>query len=155
MSSIEKVGSDIQLHYGNNGYIRSSAKPLVTPTEQANVVDIHYQLREGTQAYINKIEVRGNTVTKDKVLRRELAIAPGDKYHQGNIDASTSRLYNLGYFSKVQDVTERVEGDKYDLIFDVEEQSTGQFMVGGGFSSVDSVVGFVEVSQGNFDIGSW
>ncbi len=155
MSAIDKVGSNIQLQYGNNGYIRSSAKPTITPTEIPNVVDVHYQIREGNQAYINKVEIRGNTVTKDKVLRRELAVAPGEKYHQGNIDASANRLRNLGFFSKVQDLTERVDGDKYDLIFDVEEQSTGQFMIGGGFSSVDSLVGFVEVSQGNFDIGSW
>lgn len=155
MQRIKSVASAVQQHYGNNGYIRASVRPQVTPTETAGIVDVHYRISEGSQAYINRIEIRGNTKTKDKVLRRELAIVPGDRYNQQKIDSSARRLQNLGYFSKVQDVTERVEGDKYDLTFNVEEQSTGQFMVGGGVSSDSGLVGFLEVSQGNFDIDSW
>lgn len=155
MKAIKGVASAIQQQYGNHGYIRASVKPLVTPTETADVVDVHYKISEGKLVYLNRIEIRGNTKTRDKVLRRELAVVPGERYNQEKIDSSARRLQNLGYFSKVQDVTERVEEDKYDLTFNVEEASTGQFMIGGGFSSVDSLVGFVEVSQGNFDIDAW
>lgn len=155
MKAIKGVATAVQQYYGNNGYISASVRPLVSPTAEAGVVDVHYRIQEGNLAYINRIEISGNTKTRDKVLRRELAITPGERYNQQKIDSSVRRLQNLGYFSKVQDVTDRVEEDKYDLTFNVEEQSTGQFMVGGGFSSVDNLVGFVEVSQGNFDINSW
>jgi outer membrane protein insertion porin family len=77
-------------------------------------------------------------------------------FDRKRVEVSVNRLKNLGYFSDVQDVAEPLEEkDQYDLAFQVEEKSTGQFMVGGGISSIDSVVGFVEVSQGNFDLKSW
>lgn len=155
MKKIKDTARSVQELYGNNGYIRSSVNPLVTPTENAGIVDVHYKISEGNQAYINRIEIRGNTRTRDKVLRRELAIVPGERYNQEKIDSSARRLQNLGYFSSVQDVTEAVGDDKYDLAYVVEEQSTGQFMLGGGISSDDGLIGYVEVSEGNFDIHSW
>src|SRR6185369_17198188 len=97
----------------------------------------------------------GNSKTKDKVIRRELAISPGEVFDTVRVKVSKQRLDGLGYFSKV--VAEPVPTDppipgRKDLEVDVEEQDTGKFTLGAGFSSVDSLTAFGEVSQGNFDL---
>ncbi|MCX7915518.1 MAG: outer membrane protein assembly factor BamA, partial [Verrucomicrobiae bacterium] len=115
--------------------------------------DLVYQIREGELTYIERIPIRGNTKTKSKVIRRELAVAPGDIYNTVKVDASVERLKNLGYFSKVEATPEptTVPGRK-DLVINVEEQRTGSVTFGAGFSSIDKLVGFVELTQGNFDL---
>ena len=105
---------------------------------------------------MNLINVQGNTKTKDKVIRRELAVQPGGVFDTTLVDVSKSRLMNLNYFSKVdmapQDTL--VPGRK-DLDVIVEEKKTGSFNFGAGFSSIDSLVGFAELQQSNFDLFNW
>lgn len=143
----------IRDYYGAKGYIDAQVNPVRQPNVETGQMDILYVIVEGDISYMDKINIRGNVKTKDKVIRRELAIKPGEIYDTVKIKRSKERIENLGYFSKVTTVPEPTEvpGHK-NLLLEVEEQRTGQLVFGAGFSSVDALVGFVEVSQGNFDL---
>jgi outer membrane protein insertion porin family len=139
--------------YGVRGYIDMD----VTPVRQANVdsgkIDILYQITEHSQSYIEQIVIQGNNRTKDKVIRRELAGKPGEIYDSVKAQQSQKRLENLQYFEKVdispQDTT---VPNRKNMVVTVEEKRTGSITFGAGFSSVDSLLGFVEITQGNFDL---
>jgi len=144
--------------YGERGYIDMNANAETTAAAD-HIINVNYKIDEGTQSYIDQINIQGNTRTKDKVIRRELAVFPGDVYNTQLIDVSKSRLENLGYFNKDRGVQiypsdTDVPGRK-DVNVLVEEARTGSFNFGAGFSSIDSLLGFVEVQQTNFDITNW
>ena len=99
------------------------------------------------------MNIAGNTQTKDKVIRREIPLAPGDVYNSVLVDAAKKRLENLGYFEKVEtNDTQTVVADRKDLDVIVQEKRTGSLSFGAGFSSIDSLVGQIELTQSNFDI---
>jgi outer membrane protein insertion porin family len=141
--------------YGAGGYVESEVVPESAPP-RGGIIDVTYRIREGERAFVERINIVGNTRTKDKVIRREVLIAPGDVFNTVRVDTSKKRLENLGYFSKVDayPVDTGVEGRK-DLQVQVEEKRTGSLNFGAGFSTVDSLIGFVELTQGNFDITNW
>ena len=147
--------STIQKQYGKQGYIDVMILP--TPTSRGpQVVDVNYAIEEGFQSYVEKVNISGNTRTKDKVIRRELVIAPGDVYDTSKVELSRQRLANLNYFER----TEAYPSDTFipgrkDLNLEVEEKRTGSFNFGAGFSSIDNLIGFAEVTQSNFDITNW
>lgn len=141
--------------YGARGYIDVNIKSTKIPNVKTGTMDLALDIREGDMAYIDLIEVKGNIKTKDKVIRRELAVAPGEVYNSVKVDASKRRLENIGYFSHVSAVPENTDvPNRKNLVVSVEEQRTGSISFGAGFSSVDSILGFVEVTQGNFDIAN-
>jgi outer membrane protein insertion porin family len=140
-------------YYGGRGYLDTNVRATKTPNVETGRMDLIYSIREGELVYIEIIDIRGNVKTKDKVIRRELAVAPGDIYNTVRIDRSVERLKNLGYFSKVESRPEPTDvPNRRDLALSVEEQQTGNVMFGAGFSSIDSLLGFVELTQGNFDL---
>ena len=141
--------------YGSRGYVDMVSQPEITPAGQGQV-DLSYHIDEGVQSYINLINIKGNTKTKDKVIRRELAVQPGGVFDTTLVDVSKSRLMNLNYFSKVDTapVDTLVPGRK-DLDVIVDEKKTGSFNFGAGFSTIDSLVGFAELQQSNFDLFNW
>jgi len=145
----------IQDVYGTRGYVDFQAGANTTPGP-GNTIDVSFNLDEGVQSYVEHINITGNTRTKDKVIRREVALAPGDIYNTVRVDASKARLMNLNYFSKVDTypADSLVPGRK-DLNVIVEEKRTGSFNFGAGFSSIDSLLGFAEITQGNFDVTRW
>ncbi|MEI8340888.1 MAG: outer membrane protein assembly factor BamA [Verrucomicrobiota bacterium] len=142
----------IQDMYGARGYIDLGVNAETTSGGK-NTINVALKLDEGNQFYVEQINILGNTRTKDKVIRRELALTPGDVYNSVRVDASKQRLTNLNYFSKVETYPSDtpVPGRK-DLNVLVEEKRTGSFNFGAGFSSIDSILGFVEVQQSNFDL---
>jgi len=143
-------------YYGARGYLDTSARTTRNPNVETGRIDLTYTIREGQLTYIDKIEIRGNTKTKDKVIRRELAVAPGDIYNTVRVDRSAERLRNLNYFSKVDTIPEPTQvPNRKDLVINVEEKQTGTVTFGAGFSSVDNLLGFVELGQGNFDLFNW
>lgn len=143
-------------HYGARGYIETIVRPVLTPDKETGVVDVHFAVTEGKLARIRNIRIRGNSRTRDKVIRRELLVYPGDVYNTVRVNRSERRLMNLGFFSSVRAYDESaLLPDERDLIFEVEEKRTGQLMMGVGFSSIDRLVGFAELSQGNFDLKGW
>ncbi|MFH1067763.1 MAG: outer membrane protein assembly factor BamA [bacterium] len=139
--------------YGEKGYIETEVGPERQPNIESGKMDLVYQIKESAQFFLEKIVIQGNNRTKDKVIRRELALIPGDVYDTIRAEASKRRLENLGYFSKV-DVTDRDTSvpSRKNMVVTVEEKRTGSVTFGVGFSTVDSVLGFVELQQGNFDI---
>jgi outer membrane protein insertion porin family len=123
------------------------------PNTDTGTMDIHFQVDEGQKSFVEKITIRGNTITKDKVIRRELAVSPGEVFDMTRVKISQRRLQGLEYFSKVDARPEPTEiPNRKDLLVSVEEQRTGKMSFGAGFSSIDSLVAFTEVTQGNFDL---
>ena len=141
--------------YGSGGYVDTLIVPEGAPAGPGRI-DVHYKIEEGDRFFVQRINIVGNTRTKDKVIRREVLVAPGDVFNTVRVDVSKKRLENLGYFSKVETYPDDtgVAGRK-DLTVQVEEKRTGSFTFGGGFSTVDSLVGFAELTQGNFDLRNW
>ena len=135
------------------------AVKTIPSASDPTVSDIVFEVTEGVPVVINDVKIRGNDYTKDKVIRREIALAPGDRMLEDRAERSQKRLQNLDYFSRVRYYLEPTGRGKdangaewRDLVYEVEEKNTGSFMVGLGASSVDSVYVSAEVQQSNFDI---
>jgi outer membrane protein insertion porin family len=143
----------VQDTFGTKGYIDARVAPRRHPNTQTGTMDIRYEVTEGEQAKIEKIEIRGNTKTKDRVIRRELTVYPGQVFDMVNVKISKARLEGLDYFEKVEAQPEETDvPSRRNLVISVAEKNTGNVQVGAGFSSIDSLVGYVEVSQANFDL---
>ena len=149
----------IEDFYGSKGYIDISEGRALrinrVPNVDTGTMDVEFIVDDSEKDRVQKIEIRGNLKTKDKVIRRELAISPGDVLDMVRVKISKQRLEGLDFFDKVDTRTEDIDpptpGEK-NLIINVEEKNTGNFTVGAGFSSIDSLVGYAEVSQENFDL---
>src|SRR6266446_4868870 len=141
--------------YGSGGYVDVVITPEGTPAG-TGLIDVHYTIEEGTRSFVNRVNIQGNTRTKDKVIRREVLVAPGDVFNTVRVDTTKKRLENLGYFAKVETYPEETDiAGRKDLTILVQEKRTGSFSFGGGFSTIDSLVGFAELTQGNFDLFNW
>lgn len=142
-------------YYGSRGYVDARIVPEGQPAG-AGQVALRYRVDEGGISQVERVNIEGNTITKDKVIRRELAVAPGDTFNTVLVESSKKRLENLGYFQKVDtNATDTLVAGRKDLDVLVEEKKTGSLSFGAGFSSIDSLIGQVELSQGNFDILNW
>src|SRR5216110_1209716 len=141
--------------YGSGGYVDLVVQPEGTPAGPA-LIDVHYSIEEGVRSFVNRVNIEGNTRTKDKVIRREVLVAPGDVFNTVRVDITKKRLENLGYFAKVETYPEETDiPGRKDLTILVQEKRTGSLSFGGGFSTVDKLVGFAELTQGNFDLFNW
>ena len=157
---LQKDVNMIQDLYGAKGYIGEGGMDHVTviPRRNANTqtgtMDLVYDVEEGQRSYIEKIEIKGNTKTKDRVIRRELSVAPGEPFDMVKVKLSRQRIEGLRFFDRVETQPEPTEvaADRKNLVVSVNEVNTGNFSVGAGFSSLDSILGFVEVRQENFDL---
>ena len=154
---IEDAAKDIRDYYGSRGYVDTVVRPVKeTVPDKPGRMAVTFEVREGELCHVRNIVIRGNNVTKDKVIRREILVNPGELMHEPRAERSENRLKNLGYFKVVRHYTEQVNQlGVRDLVYEVEEQRTGNFMIGAGFSSIDYLVGFMEISQSNFDILNW
>jgi len=143
----------IQDLYGARGYIDLKLSARKVPNVEAGTMDLTYELIEGGKSYIEKIEIKGNVYTKDKVIRRELSVAPGEVFDMVRVKRSKTRLEQMNYFERVDARPEDTDvPERKNLVVGVDEKNTGNFTVGAGFSTVDSLVGFAELTQGNFDL---
>ena len=141
--------------YGSGGYVDLVITPEGTPAG-TGLIDVHYTIEESVRSFVNRVNIEGNTRTKDKVIRREVLVAPGDVFNTVRVDTTKKRLENLGYFAKVETYPEDTDiPGRKDLTILVQEKRTGSLSFGGGFSTVDKLVGFVELTQGNFDLFNW
>ncbi len=149
----------IQDFYGSQGFIDvrlgDGLSVQQIPNVEMGTMDLAFNVQEGRKTYVEKIDIRGNIKTKDKVIRRELAISPGDVFDMVRVRLSQERLEGMGYFSSVDlrpTPTEPPIAGRDDLLVNVQEKPTGNFTVGAGYSSVEALVGFADVSQANFDL---
>jgi outer membrane protein insertion porin family len=141
--------------YGSGGYVDLVVQPEGAPAGPA-LIDVHYNIEEGVRSFVNRVNIEGNTRTKDKVIRREVLVAPGDVFNTVRVDITKKRLENLGYFAKVETYPEETDiPGRKDLTILVQEKRTGSLSFGGGYSTIDALVGFAELSQGNFDLFNW
>ncbi|MBK1882118.1 outer membrane protein assembly factor BamA [Luteolibacter pohnpeiensis] len=152
--SSKKMRADVTMirsYYGSRGYADAQVRPEITDAGP-NQVNIKYFVTEGSRFRVGQVHIEGNTKTKDKVIRREIPLEPGDWFNSVELETTKNRLTNLQYFSEVQ-ATGSPGGSGYrDVNVLVEEKSTGTVGVGVGFSSIDSVVGFLNLEQANFDL---
>ncbi|MEI6209996.1 MAG: outer membrane protein assembly factor BamA [bacterium] len=160
---ISAAAKAVRDYYTSRGYIDTAVGVSAKANDAANTsrATIVFDVQEGILVKVRQIIIRGNERTKDKVIRREIQLNPLDTMDGVKIEQNENRIKNLNIFDKDQvrhSIPANQPGeapDSRDLIFDVKETRTGSFMIGGGFSSVDKLVGYVQMQQGNFDILNW
>lgn len=146
----------IQDLYFDRGYLSAQIRSESLYNEATEKVDVRYQVRENNLTYVERVRIHGNVKTKDVVIRRELRAYPGESFSGAKLKRSKERLFNLGFFEDVRfDTEEGSAPDTRDLVVSVKEAKTGEFSFGGGYSSIDSVLGFAQIRQKNFDWQNW
>lgn len=140
----EKLGS---LYY-DKGYIWAMINPREIPVGK-DKLDIHFTIMEGSPARVNKIYIKGNTKTKDKVIRRELKIKPGDIFNRAALMRSQRDVWVLNYFSNVTPDIKPIDNENVDLIFKVEEKSTDLANMSAGWSEQYRLMGNIGISMNN------
>ena len=136
---------------GNRGYAFVEVKPEVTRNREARTVDIVFNVREGPQVYVERIDINGNVRTLDRVIRREFRLVEGDAFNTGKMQRSKERIQNLGFFKKVEvSNTQGSAPDRTVIAVEVEEQSTGELSLGVGFSTSDGPLADISVRERNF-----
>jgi len=148
-------------YYGSRGYADARVDTQLTDAGPGKL-NVTYAVTEGTKSFIRKVNISGNMKTKDEVIRRELPFAPGDPLNTVQLETAQTTLENMNYFETkgeanpltIRPLATEVPGFK-DVEVNVTEKPTGSVNFGAGFSSVDSLVGFVDVTQTNFDISDW
>jgi outer membrane protein insertion porin family len=148
--AVEKTVEDMTIEAAKRGYAFATVRPGAQRNPQSRTVNLFFTIEEGQRAYIERINVRGNTRTRDYVIRREFDIAEGDAYNRALVNRAERRLKNLGYFKSVKILPEPGSApDRVILNVDVEEQSTGEFSVSGGYSTADGFLGEVSIAERN------
>ncbi len=148
---IEESLEEITIELAGSGYAFAQVRPRIDRDDIEGVVHITLIVDEGTRAYVERIEIRGNTRTRDYVIRREIRLAEGDAFNRVLIDQAERRLRGLGYFSEVRITVERgTAQDRVTIIISVTEQPTGEFSFGAGYSSSDGIVGDISITERNF-----
>lgn len=136
---------------GNRGYAFVEIKPQVTRNRDERTIDIVFDVREGPQVYVERIDINGNVRTLDKVIRREFRLVEGDAFNTGRMQRSKERIQNLGFFKKVEvNNTQGSAPDRTVINVEVEEQSTGELSLGIGFSTSDGPLADISVRERNF-----
>jgi outer membrane protein insertion porin family len=148
--AIEKSVEEMTVEAARRGYAFASVRPRGERNFQDATVSIVLSVDEGPRIYVERINVRGNTRTKDYVIRREFDIAEGDAYNRALVDRAERRLKNLDYFKTVKILTEPGSSpDRVIIVVDLEEKSTGDFSVSGGYSTSDGFLGEVSIAERN------
>jgi outer membrane protein insertion porin family len=151
--SRSRLGQDMQRVndlYKDKGYAYVNVSPQTPINMDKRTVDIVFEIERGSKVYFERINIRGNTKTRDKVIRREMKIAEGELYSQTALDSSKARIQALGYFEKVDVSTKRGSSDEFiEVNVEVTEKPTGTFQIGAGFSSVESFIAQAQIAQNN------
>lgn len=136
--------------YAEQGYAFADVNTKINKSEESKRIDLTLRVTKGSLAYINRVEVKGNTRTRDNVIRRDLKVEEGGQFNSKAIRTSTQKLNRLGFFEEVT-VTPKptMIENQMDVVVDVKEKSTGQFSIGAGYSSSESVLFMGEISEDN------
>lgn len=149
--AVEKTLTKMTTEAVRRGYPFVSVRPTGARDPASQTVNLGYVVEDGPRVYVERIVVRGNSRTRDYVIRRELDLGEGDPLNKVLLDRGERRLNNLGFFKKVRVSTEPgSSADRVVVNIDVEDQPTGAFSVAGGYSSSDGIIGEVSVSESNF-----
>ncbi len=147
--ALEKSVEEMQIEASRRGYAFAIVRPRGDRNFEAHTVSITFAIDEGPRTYIERINIRGNTRTRDYVIRREFDLSEGDAYNRALVDRAERRLKNLDFFKAVKITAEPgSSSDRVVLVVDLEEKSTGDFSVSGGYSTTDGALGEVALVRG-------
>jgi outer membrane protein insertion porin family len=136
--------------YKDKGYAYVNSTPETRVDDKQRIVDLSFDIQKGPLVNFERINIRGNTKTRDKVIRREMRVYEGEQFSQSRLDFSKRRVNSLGYFDKVEVTTKRGSADDtMDVNLEVGERQTGAFQIGAGFSSVENFIFQAQISQNN------
>ncbi|MFD1701640.1 outer membrane protein assembly factor BamA [Methylopila henanensis] len=148
---VDKSVEAISLELASRGYAFAQVRPRGDRNLEGRSINLTYVVEEGARVYVERINVRGNTRTRDYVVRREFDLGEGDAYNQIFIDRAERRLKALGFFKNVRISTEPGSSpDRVIVNVDVEDQPTGEFSIAGGYSTSDGIIGEVALGERNF-----
>jgi len=137
--------------YAESGYAFANIKPATEKSLSGNRIDVNYKISKGNLVYIDRVSIKGNSRTRDNVIRRELRIAEGGVFDSKALRDSTQALQRLSFFEEVNITPEpSLDPDRMNVIVEVKEKSTGTFSIGAGYSSVDKLILMGQISENNF-----
>ena len=147
---VQKSVEGMTIEAAKRGYAFANVHPRGDRDFQKRLINLSFVVEEGTRAYIERINIRGNTRTRDYVIRREFDIGEGDPYNRALIDRAERRLKNLDFFKTVKITNEPGSApDRVVVNVEVEEKSTGEFSVSGGYSTADGFISQVSIAERN------
>jgi len=147
---VEKSADAMSRDLAKNGKPFADVRPELNRSADRRTVDVIYRVTAAPPLYVERIEIHGNTTTRDNVIRREIEIGEGDPYNRAEVETAEARLKKLGYFKTVKFTKKPGSSqDRVILAVDVEEQDTGNFWISGGYGDQDGWIGEVTVSDKN------
>jgi len=147
---VDKTIAALTEALGNRGYAFVDIQPRVKRNADNRTIDVTFEIKEGPRVYVERIDITGNVRTLDKVIRREFRLVEGDAFNTSRLQRSEQRIKNLGFFKKTDVTTNPGSSpDKTVIGVNVEEQSTGEFSVGAGFSTSEGVLGDISIRERN------
>jgi len=148
---IEKSVAKLTTALGDLQYAFVAITPVPEKNKDGLTVDMTFDIKQGERVYVGRIDIAGNSLTVDKVIRRQIGLAEGDPFNATQIHKSEQNLKDLGFFESAKITpTDGAQPDRANLKVDVKEKSTGQIAIGAGFSSADGPLGDFSISQHNF-----
>jgi outer membrane protein insertion porin family len=148
--AVEKSVENLSIEVARRGYPFAVVRPRGDRSAETATINVSFVIEEGPRVYVERINVRGNTRTRDYVIRREFDLAEGDAYNRALVDRAERRLKNLNYFKTVKITNEPGSApDRIVLNVDVEEQPTGELSLSGGFSTADGFMAELSVGERN------
>lgn len=148
--AIDKTVTALTDELGKRGYAFVEVVPDVSKNTATGDANVSFRIKEGSRFFVDRINIKGNTNTHDKVIRRELRINEGDAFNAAKIKDSRRNVENLDYFEKVEINTNPKDNNRADLDIEVKEKSTGYFNVGIGYSTVNGALVRTGVTENNF-----
>jgi len=137
-------------YFSDQGYAFVNVEPETDVRPDEKVVNVNYRVDEGPEVFVDRVEIAGNTKTRDKVIRRELRVEEQTLFSASALQVSKERVQRLGYFEDVNLATQRgVKNDLLNVLVDVKEAQTGAFSVGAGFNSSTSIIGTARIQENN------
>lgn len=134
----------------DDGYAYADVVPRTVPQEKTQTVDVTFNIKKGHEVFFNRITITGNTKTRDKVIRRQLAFNEGDLYSSSKLKSSYMALNRLRYFEEINFQTEKGPDEALtDVNINIKEKPTGMFSIGAGYSAQDHAIGTAQISQQN------
>jgi outer membrane protein insertion porin family len=154
---VTKDAENLAQGYQDSGYVNAQVTPQVVLDRENKTTQVVHKVSEGELKYVRQIDIAGNEVTKDEVIRRAMVMNPGERFDGSALRASQQRIERTGFFDGARLTLSDVEDHDLftDVLVDVEEGDIGSFNFGGGFSTDEGLGGFVELNFKNFDITNW
>jgi len=141
---------NLSAFYQDQGYAYANVLPLTKVDLEKRTIGLTFEVSRGKRAYFERINIRGNSKTRDKVIRREMKISEGELFNNTNLEVSKRRIMALGFFENVVISTKRGSSDEFvEVNVEVSERPTGTFQIGAGFSSVENFIAQAQISQNN------